>query len=834
MPTLVRLAVFSLLAAPVPAQGPLFAEVGEPLPDGMGAVVAAADYEGDGDDDLFTTVGVFLNDGGFFRPGPSMPPSFDPWFNVRSIAVADFTGDGLVDVLVGRLGGSSPGLVLHTAPSGGGTTFTAGASAIAGRSSFTELTVADFDGDGDVDVVGADNSTVAQQWDLLLNDGTGTFSVAGAGQWPIESTTANWLGAGDFDGDGLIDVFVARTASPAWRRNLGGGAFSANQTGFLAVQADYGVVGDFDDDGFDDVRLVTFTGLEVSLSGSPTGPTSSPPVGLSILGAPPVAGDFDGDGDDDLLHLAVEVGGSLNGELFVRAGSPAGLGAPTSLGQVRLAFGNPKPYQSVALLDADADGDPDPVIAPGGNAPWMLLNDGTVGATLAPSATPAGYREPFAPPRDVDGDGDADLVRASLDTGVVSLEVHRNDGRGQFATPPVPAGTYASVIVGRAHWADLDGDGDDDLWVEGFSTVPSRALLNDGSGSFSLGASINGTGSATAVAFADVDGDQILDVIQGRPATIGFPAIPQAPLLIRGQSVPNGVAYALPVQFGLPEVLTDIEVFDLASDGDQDLVVGTASAFASGPPRLYENDGAGNLISLTPFSGVAAATVAVGDVNDDGCEDLVLGNEVWLCQGANFAPQAMHAAPIGAIALADADEDGDLDLIDDAGRWYAGDGTGSFAPPVAFVPYPPEALNSGGGAMPFDIDTDGDLDMIGPGRWSPGHFAIYRNLLRHAAPTTLATPGQSLGIAVFGQFGEPWFLAASLPATGPLVLPPFGTLFLDPVSAVVLNAGTVPASGRSDVSFAIPGTAGGLSLSWQALIGPQLSFSNAFDTPIRP
>lgn len=133
----------------------------------------------------------------------------------------------------------------------------------------------------------------------------------------------------------------------------------------------------------------------------------------------------------------------------------------------------------------------------------------------------------------------------------------------------------------------------------------------------------------------------------------------------------------------------------------------------------------------------------------------------------------------------------------------------------------------------LDLDGDGDLDIIGPQFASFGHFAIYSNLTRHAAATTLAKPAQPLGLAVFGQPTEPWLLAASMPNNSSVQLP-FGTLFLEPISTVVLFAGLVPSGGRSTVSLMIPAGTAGKSLTWQALVGTSPALSNAFDTAILP
>jgi hypothetical protein len=530
------------------------------------------------------------------------------------------------------------------------------------------------------------------------------------------------------------------------------------------------------------------------------------------------------------------VSGGTTGELVLLLGGPFFFGSTPGqpLGAVSFAFGNPTPFPGAAVLDVDGDGDRDLAVAAGAQAPWLLLNAGAGGFAFAPKAVPVGYRKPFAPPRDVDGDGDADLIRATLGGGLVTLETHRNDGRGRFTGSPVPAGSYPALTIGPAAWADFDGDGDQDLWVGTLlAGQPCFVLLNDGSGTFSLGASINGVGRAASVGFGDFNGDSRVDVIVGRPPTSGFPVMAQQPLRIIAIPVPAGVAFAPPVAFGVADFVTDIAVLDLGPDGDLDLVVGTRSVGTGLPAATYayENTFSGSFVAQPPFGTALAATVAAGDLDGNSTVDLVLGNETWLALGGTFVPGASHAVPVGEIALADLDGDGDLDLLDSAGAWYEGDGAGAFAAPTVFVPYVLSAMSSGGGAEPIDLDGDGDLDVVGPHAGTPGHFTIYSNLTRQVAATSLASPSQSLGLAVFGPPSDVWFLAASFPAAGAVVLP-FGTLFLDPATLVVTHAGVIPVPGRSDVSVALPPNAGGFTLTWQALVGPSLT--NAFDTPIVP
>jgi hypothetical protein len=359
-------------------------------------------------------------------------------------------------------------------------------------------------------------------------------------------------------------------------------------------------------------------------------------------------------------------------------------------------------------------------------------------------------------------------------------------------------------------------------------------VVNIGAGVFALGATVASTGTPTAIALGDIDGDLDLDVIVGRGPAVGFPPVALQPVIIRA-TVGPGLTYAAPAPFGTAEWVTDIRVVDIEPDGDNDLLFGT-SAPGGGPPRLYLNNGAGIFFQVPPFPGASALTVDAGDLNGDGLTDLVLGSQTWLRGATTFTQYATHAAPIGLISLADLDIDGDLDLVDSAGRWYPADGLGAFGPPITIVSYAPYAPLAAAPSRfpPIDMDSDGDLDFVGGDEQLASRLSIYRNLTRHAGRTSLMSQGSVASAAIFGAPSAPWILAASAPGAPAQWLPPFGVLFLDIPSAVIVASGAIPASGRLDLSAGIPAGPGvaGLAFSWQALVGGALT--NGFDTVILP
>jgi hypothetical protein len=219
----------------------------------------------------------------------------------------DFTGDGLPDVFV-TSGDIDLGASLYV-NRGDGTFEDRGHSAGLGAQTMAaNATCADFDNDGWLDVLLLRGGwETAYRLSLLRNVGGKTFAdvtlASGLGE-PIASQSAAW---GDYDGDGLVDVYVVgeyhRHLSeprdqPHDRRNLGRLYHNNGDGTFTDVAASAGVEngawakgaawGDYDDDGRPDLfvsnqeapqRLYhnngdgTFTDVAAALG--VTGPASS-------------------------------------------------------------------------------------------------------------------------------------------------------------------------------------------------------------------------------------------------------------------------------------------------------------------------------------------------------------------------------------------------------------------------------------------------------------------------------------------------------------------------------------------------------------------------------
>jgi len=185
--------------------------------------------------------------------------------------------------------------------------------------------------------------------------------------------------------------------------------------------------------------------------------------------------------------------------------------------------------------------------------------------------------------------------------------------------------------------------------------------------------------------------------------------------------------------------------------------------------------------------------IAVGDVDGDGLDDLVVGGsagysaELFLQQPdgrflqrpleADSARSAAKRADDLGLLLFDVDGDGDADLYIAAGgyenpensaayqdRLYLNDGRGNFTPAPAGVL--PENFTSKFCVRAADYDHDGDLDLFISGRVDPGAYPravssfIYRNdskdgQVKFTDVTATVAPGlQKIGMVADGLWTD--------------------------------------------------------------------------------
>jgi uncharacterized protein (TIGR03437 family) len=449
--------------------------------------IAVADFNGDGKLDLAEGISAVLllgrGDGTFQAPISYGVPG--------PLAAGDLNGDGKPDMAVRR----SAGTVSILLGNGDGT-FQQPAEFSAATSSYElpggEVTIADFNGDGrpDLAVAGSTNGGFA----VLIGKGDGTFSqsfaVAGcAPNLACYGAAGYPLGVGDFNGDGKLDIITS----------YGFG----QQRGAVMLGNGDGTFRELPGQTFSDGKLF--------------------PHGVGQFPSAIVVADLNGDGKLDAVFGYGDQGAQDGVHNDYQMVSVC-LGNGDGSFQLALAIGVGERPSSVALGDFNGDGKPDLAVSnETSNNVTALINQGP--GTYLTAVSAAGLTGPVAPealaslfgPLPASGRESADPQ--ALPTTLAGITIKVRDSLGTERRAPL---LYASPA--QANFQIPAG------------TAPGDAAITVMGGGTSLGgfAQVENTGPAiftldfdAPVAFAvriEPDGTQTPVQLDCRPGSCDHPA----------------------------------------------------------------------------------------------------------------------------------------------------------------------------------------------------------------------------------------------------------------------------------------------------------------------
>jgi hypothetical protein len=548
------------------------------------------------------------------------------------------------------------------------------ASAILGRS---VAGAGDVNGDGYADVLigvpGYDGSDSNEGRALLFYGSGGGLGVIGSplnADWIAEPDVANMLlgtyvaTAGDVDGDGYADVIVG---ADSWENGevfegaafvWTGGPSGPGPTGTPSnavwkregneESARYGysvaTAGDVNGDGYGDIivgapnadvlttndgKAEIFRGSAAGLAAAP-GWSSEGNLAFSRFGrSVAMAGDVNGDGFTDVVVGAplYDAGQTNEGRAFVFVGGPSGPG-PLANWTAESDQAEAQLGASVAPAgDVNGDGYADVLVG----APFYEKGPANEGGAFVWFGGPSDILNPSGlgpdgTPLNADGSFTSGAGGAALGSAVASAGDVNRDGFGDVI---LGAPTYAGGTSGQGAAYVLLGS----------AAGPGGAtwIVEGGQVGAHLGASVAGAG--------DVNGDGHSDVIVGAPLWDGAAGIDEGRALVflgKGGGLASTPAWtASSLQAGAQLGASVAGAGDVNRDGFGDVIAGaplfangeategTALAWHGGPAGLGPDGDPSNAdwrYEPNQATALFGASVAdAGDVDGDGCSDVVIG-----------------------------------------------------------------------------------------------------------------------------------------------------------------------------------------------------------------
>ncbi len=659
-------------------------------------IVGDIDADGDLDfvvddfngDQLF----IRLNDGaGGFVAAPNLPTGDDP----SHLVLADIESDGDLDIVFNHNGADQTVLRRNN----GAGVFGAATVIVSrpGVGGMSRNLVADVNGDGFVDLISIDDAPMTAAYlETRLNDGTGAFALNSA-VYLFNGSAGNTLTMADFDGDGDLDVVTASTNDLITLLNRGNGTFDARPSEQDPTLFNANRLANADLDGDGDVDLVRADrqrpSSRVLLNQSfmtvtsvyPTRNQKAAPRATNVVLA--FSDDLQAFGSDHMYVFGEQAGGrissvyslagntvTINPNTSFRAGEAVSVSIPASVRSLAPANRPVKPHvfqftaaatggtgtfatapnvplgdqpTEVQLGDFNEDGHLDMVAATFlSDQINVRFGDGAGGFT-------GSLNLPFANARDIvvaEMNDDFNLDILVIGSGGPTLWL--GNGNGTFQAPKA-VGNDPGLTGLNAVAADVDGDADLDLLISSSGSV--RILYNYAFGEFPETTEVPTSTGSRGITCADVDNDGDLDLLVAN-------TFDDAVSVHRN----NGSgAFGAGTAVAVGDFPETVIANDIDGDGDVDFAVGNLNGTSV---SIGRNNGTGTFTISATLATSVPHYLSLADIDGDADLDLMtnsaIGTGIWRNNGLGAFTAAASADSFGeATAVGDLDEDGDLDLV---------------------------------------------------------------------------------------------------------------------------------------------------------------------------
>ena len=610
---------------------------------------------------------------------------------------------------------------------------------------YSQASFVDYNNDGNLDIFLSGINSSNYDAFLYSGNGTGTFILttafannSGSTGSGLYNSSADWA---DYDNDGDHDLLLTgKSASGAKAYiyvNNGDGTFTQTTPGFVNLDYSASRFLDYDNDNRMDVITSGYDGsfseqtyvYKQNADGTWTNVTTNFTAVLHQIKDGDIdVLDFDNDGDSDLL-----ISGSAGTKLYQNTAGDYTL--HTTFASLS--------YATVDFGDYDNDGDMDIIVA--GDTPQTILYTNSANVFTASSETFHGIKYGDIEFGDYDNDGDLDIALIGYDNSVKNIKLYTNGSVTQNTAPAAPTNLGSTTPI--ASMRMFSWTAATDAQTTGTLTYNLRIGTTPGSGDILAVPASYSTGYNRTTEPGQIRG--LSHIINELPLGTYYWSVQAIDNSFAGgawaaeQSFVVTPPPAFTEQTGI--ALTGVYNSSVAwgdydNDGDLDiLLTGYGSGYVS---KIYKNT-AGQFTEQTDISltGVRYGSVAWGDYDNDGDLDILLTgstgsvyvSKIYKNTDGAFAEQtdiSLTGVRYSSVAWGDYDNDGDLDILLTG---YASSGQtskiykntdGQFAEQtnISLTNVYKSSVAWG------DYDNDGDLDILLTGYASSGRVSkIYKN-----------------------------------------------------------------------------------------------------------